>query len=72
MLESVSEEVAMENIRGYRAMSILCRQKAALRPTERSIWLSQAERWEQMAEAEIAAHFRACNTDYSENNQSAT
>jgi hypothetical protein len=67
----LATEVAMKNLRGYRAMSILCRQKAALHPTERSAWLSYAERWEQLAEAEIAEHFKACNTDYPQGNRTA-
>jgi hypothetical protein len=54
----------MENVRGCRAMSILCRQQAALHPELGLTWLARAELWERMVEAEIAAHFRACNTEY--------
>jgi hypothetical protein len=45
-------------------MSILCRQQAALHPELGVTWLARAELWERMVEAEIAAHFRACNTEY--------
>jgi hypothetical protein len=55
----------MENIRSYRAMSISCRQQAALHPAERSNWLRRAELWEQMIEAELKAHFKACNMHWS-------
>jgi hypothetical protein len=30
-------------------------------PTKRFIWLAEAEKWENEAEAEIASHFEACN-----------
>jgi hypothetical protein len=45
-------------------MSILCRQQAALHLKLVVTWLARAELWERMVEAEIAAHFRACNTEY--------
>ena len=61
---SFAKEGTMENVRGCRAMSILCRQQAALHPKLGVTWLARAELWERMVEAEIAAHFRACNTEY--------
>jgi hypothetical protein len=54
----------MENVRGCRAMSILCRQQAASHPELGLTWLARAELRERMVEAEIAAHFRACNAEY--------
>ena len=54
----------MENVRGYITMSTLCRQQAALHPETGLTWLARAELWERMIEAEIAAHFRACNAEY--------
>jgi hypothetical protein len=56
-----SEEIAMENVRRYRALASLCRQQAAYRPMESWQLLGQAERWEHLAEAELEAHFRARN-----------
>ncbi|WP_426442473.1 hypothetical protein [Bradyrhizobium genosp. P] len=53
----------MKNVRSYRASSARCRQQAALRPEEGWKWLSEAERWERLAEAEIASHFEECNTN---------
>jgi hypothetical protein len=52
----------MENVRRYRAMASLCRQQAAYRPLQSWHLLGQAERWEHLAEAELKAHFDACNT----------
>ena len=37
------------------------RQLAVSDPTKRFIWLAEAEKWENEAEAEIASHFEACN-----------
>lgn len=51
----------MENVRRYRAMASLCRQQAAYRPLQSWHLLGQAERWEHLAEAELKAHFDACN-----------
>jgi hypothetical protein len=52
----------MENVRRYRAMGSLCRQQAACNPSQSWHLLGQAERWEHLAEEELAAHFKACNT----------
>jgi hypothetical protein len=51
----------METIRRYRAIALLCRQQAVLHPEDSWKWLGKAERWEDLAETEIAAHFRECN-----------
>ncbi|SDS77060.1 hypothetical protein SAMN05444158_3143 [Bradyrhizobium canariense] len=58
--------VAMQDVRRYRAMGQLCRQQAALHPQHSWKWLGQAAQWEDLAEAEIAAHFRGCNGATSE------
>jgi hypothetical protein len=52
----------MKNIRSYRAMSSLCRQQAVFHPEDSWKWLGEAERWEHLADAEIASHFKECNT----------
>ena len=51
----------MENIKHYRAVALLCRQRAALHPEASWQWLAEAERYEHLADAEITAHFRECN-----------
>lgn len=51
----------MENVRRYRALASLCRQQAAFRPLQSWDLLGQAERFEHLAEAELKAHFDACN-----------
>jgi hypothetical protein len=55
----------MKDVRGYRARALLCRQQAMFHPEDGEKWLGRAEWWEQLAEAEIAAHFRECNMDCS-------
>src|SRR5262245_32179511 len=51
----------VENIKNYRAVALLCRQRAALCPEASWHWLAEAERYEDLAEAEIEAHFKECN-----------
>ena len=48
----------MEFVRRYRAMGQLCRLQAVYHPDMSWHWLGQAERWEDLAEAEIALLFR--------------
>ena len=50
----------MENVRRPRAMGSLCRQNAVLNPLNSWNLLGDAERWEHLAEAEIALHFKEC------------
>jgi hypothetical protein len=57
-----NREAAMKNVRRYRAMGSLCRQSAVLNPLNSWKLLSDAERWEHLAETEIASHFKECNT----------
>jgi hypothetical protein len=54
-------EVAMKNASHYRALASLCRQQAAYKPDQSWRLLGQAERWEHLAEAELADHFTECN-----------
>jgi hypothetical protein len=51
----------MKNASHYRAVASLRRQQAAYRPDQSWQLLGQAERWEYLAEAEIADHFKECN-----------
>jgi hypothetical protein len=51
----------MKNASEYRAMASLCRQHAAYNPSQAWRLLGQAERWEHLAEQEVAAHFKARN-----------
>lgn len=55
----------MKQILSYRAKGSLCRQQAVFHPEDSWKWLSEAERWENLAEAEIASHFRECNSSLS-------
>jgi hypothetical protein len=52
----------MKNVRSYRAMSSICRQRAVFDPENSWKHLGDAERWDHLAHAEIASHFRECNT----------
>ena len=52
----------MQNVLRYRAMGRLCRQQAVLHPEASWHWLAQAERWEDLAETEIALLFRVCHS----------
>jgi hypothetical protein len=48
----------VQNIRRYRAMGSLCRQRAVFDPQNSWKHLGDAERWEHLAHAEIAVHSR--------------
>lgn len=50
MLKGVVWPVAQEDIRHYRALGSICRQQAVLHPEASWTWLSQAEKWESLAE----------------------
>ena len=54
-------EVAMKNASHYRALASLYRQQAAYNPGQSWHLLGQAERWEHLAEQELASHFEDCN-----------
>jgi hypothetical protein len=58
----------MKNASHYRALASLCRQQAAYRPDQSWQLLGQAERWEHLAEVEIAEHFTECNATNTECN----
>lgn len=49
----------MENVRRYRALGQLCRQQAVFHPEAAWHWISEAGRWETLAETEITALFQA-------------
>jgi hypothetical protein len=53
----------MKNAAQYRALASLCRQTAAYHPDKSWHLLGQAERWEHLAEVELASHFQECNAD---------
>jgi hypothetical protein len=51
----------MKNAAQYRALASLARQTAAYNPDRSWQLLGQAERWEHLAEAELASHFKDSN-----------
>jgi len=51
----------VKNVKRCRATALLCRQQAVLHPEASWHWLAEAERYEDLAEAEIEAHFKECN-----------
>ena len=51
----------MENIQHCRAMGSLFRQFAVFDPVHSWKYLIEAQKWERLAEAEIASHFKECN-----------
>jgi hypothetical protein len=54
----LGQERIMKLVRRYRAIGQLCRQQAVFHPDMSWHWLGQAERWEDLAETEIALLFR--------------
>jgi hypothetical protein len=52
----------MEEIRRYRAMGQLCRQQVVFHPENSWYWLSEAQRWEDLAEREVVALYLECNS----------
>jgi hypothetical protein len=58
---SVNGKTVLENVRRCRAIASLYRQTATFRPIQSWSLLGQAERWEQLALAELEAYFRTCN-----------
>ena len=44
-----------EDVRHYRALGSICRQQAVLHPEASWTWLSQAEKWEDLAEVAASA-----------------
>jgi hypothetical protein len=56
------KEHKMELVRRYWAMGQLCRQQAVFHPEMAWHWLAQAQRWEGLAETEIALLFRECHS----------
>ena len=55
----------MKNASFYRALASLYRQQAAYCPDQSWYLLGQAERWEHLAEQELASHFENCNENNS-------
>jgi hypothetical protein len=47
----------MKNASHYRALASLYRQQAAYNPAQGWHLLGQAERWEHLAEQDLASHF---------------
>lgn len=60
-------EVAMQNIRRYRAMGSLCRQQAAYHPDQSWKFLAKALHWEHLADVEMSSHFE--NTETSDSSR---
>jgi hypothetical protein len=60
----VSGEAVMENVRRYRAVASLWRQTAAFRPDQRWSLLEQAERWDNLAMAELETYFTVHSSDH--------
>jgi hypothetical protein len=50
----------MKNVQSYRAMGLICRQRAVFDPEHSWKHLGDAEKWEHLAYDEIAANFREC------------
>jgi hypothetical protein len=51
----------------YRANAASCRARAINEPTNAAHWLTQAQRWERLAEDEVSSHFTECNGKSSNN-----
>jgi hypothetical protein len=57
----------MANASRFRALASLCRQQAAYDSLNSWHLLGEAERWEHLAEQELASHFNECNATSSGN-----
>jgi hypothetical protein len=55
----------MKDVRRFRAMSSLCRQRATYNPAQSWKFLAEAEYWEHLAQAEMSSHFKECNANRS-------
>ena len=55
----------MKNASQYRVRASLYRQMAVYDPDKSWHLLSEAARWEHLAEAEIFDHFQGCNAIFS-------
>jgi hypothetical protein len=55
IVKTLEWPTASEDVRHYRALGSICRQQAVLHPEASWTWLSQAEKWEDLAEATTAA-----------------
>jgi len=51
----------MGSVQHCRAMGSLFRQFAAFDPVHSWKYLIEAQKWERLAEVEIASHFNECN-----------
>jgi hypothetical protein len=61
-LTAKTREVGMKIASDYRALASLYRQQAAYNPSRSWHLLGQAERWEHLAEQELASPFQECNS----------
>ena len=57
-----SGQAVMEKVRRYRAVASLWRQTAAFRPDQRWSLLEKAERWDNLAVAELETYYKARNS----------
>jgi hypothetical protein len=55
IVKTLEWPTAPEDVRHYRALGSICRQQAVLHPEASWTWLSQAEKWEDLAEAATTA-----------------
>src|SRR5262245_47355884 len=54
IVKTLEWPTAPEDVRHYRALGSICRQQAVLHPEASWTWLSQAEKWEDLAEAALS------------------
>jgi hypothetical protein len=54
----------MSDVADYRAMELLCRQRAKADPEKAWKWLGQAESWRQQAHHQIAWRFQQRNVQH--------
>ena len=54
MVKDFGSPAAQEDVRHFRALGSICRQQAVLHPEASWTWLSQAEKWEDLAEATVS------------------
>jgi hypothetical protein len=49
MMNTTIKKPSQETALHYRSLGLICRQQAALHPEASWRWLSEAERWEELA-----------------------
>jgi hypothetical protein len=53
-MKILARPTPQDDVRRYRDLGSICRQQAVLHPEASWTWLSQAEKWEHLAEGAVS------------------